>query len=181
MINKNLINKVQYFYKKSIKLSDRNIFYFSNGDEKYVSIYKNGELSANVYLYPYTGNLKINNPDVTSIPFEIKQLVATNAVDAILIISACWKLFGPIIPDAVSLTDQAISFITNYFNRFKDDSNLIKKISIKKKESPYNSIYYPNSQYISQVESFNIQEVEDEWDIQNYITEADELFFEKSL
>jgi len=178
MNNYAIIELVDIFYSFAINLSNKlggkTIYYFkSNIGYNIWLLDANKTIRANVALFK-TNEYKGRNIENTA--YEIEGLVSISPADTLIIIAACWKIFGPIVPDSNSVSGSAFQFIQSYFNRYKNDPNLIKPAFSDEYATPLRAIYFPNEYFVNMINNLEIIFVENESEIHSLMKETDDLF-----
>lgn len=109
---------------------------------------------------------------------EIKIIVSTNSIDALLLIILAWKQYGAVIPDQKSVSGSAAALITRYYNKNKDNPDLIKSMPYAK-DDPFKSIYFPNESLFSMVNNIEVIHVTNEDKISELHERGESLFSDK--
>jgi len=152
----NIYKLCDEFYKSAINLSKRvagkTIVYSDDAGYIYINLVnENREIKATISL------IRSSIPDLGREVkvHEIITLGSENAVDALLIIAAAWKICNtPLIPDTGSVSSTATRIITSYFNKYKNNPKLVKV----RFNDPLKSVYYSNDEYTNNLSGVIIME-----------------------
>lgn len=183
MILTSLLEIVDIFYKEATLLADRDV------SDKTVYVYKihgqnnidimgsNGTIRCTTSVGKYPGSIVNDSVDSSEL-YQLYSIASNGPLDALLSIILVWKLFGPIVPDD-SLSASAKNLINNYYNKNKDNPNLIQPIVDWAPPNPFKSIYFPNPAYLSMANSLNIINVTDPETISKLDMGGSDLFESK--
>lgn len=163
-----LIKKTNHFYSIAISLAERakatnkTAFTYKMNNMDIISLYDNikNQVTAMAEIEPWRLPSNIGRP--------FKQLVglaSANPFDSILMMGLVWKHFGPVTPDISSVSNMAVTFIENYFNKHKNNENLIRSRSpnlLASEDDALDCIYLPNPDYIGLVGNIQIQDIDND-------------------